>query len=148
MVNENLQLKIGLAESVNISSKTAQRWLNILGLRFGKFMKGLYKDGHERDDVVKYRNAFLQRMFFYEKRMVRYVGNSWRSRFPQSLKTECALWSLLPMMSHVSDPMTAGFTVGWTKITKRFVPREMDAALWYLHSCVNVTESVGMMNWN
>ena len=46
----------------------------ILGLRFGKFMKGLYNNGHERNDVVRYRNAFLERMAVYEKRMVQYVG--------------------------------------------------------------------------
>ena len=85
-VNENLHLKIGLAESVNISSRTAQRWLNILGLRFGKFMKGLYKDGHERDDVVKYRNAFLQRMLFYEKRMVQYVGEFMETKISPELE--------------------------------------------------------------
>jgi hypothetical protein len=57
-VSENLHLKIGVELPVTISSRTGQRWLNILGLRFGKFMH----DGHERDDVTRYRSAFLQRM--------------------------------------------------------------------------------------
>lgn len=74
-VNENLHVRLGITSPPNISSRTAQRWLNILGLRFGKFMKGLYNDGHERDDVVRYRNAFLQRMSTYEKRMIQYVGD-------------------------------------------------------------------------
>ena len=51
-ISENLHLKLGLESPVTISSRTSQRWLNILGLRFGKFMKGLYNDGHEREDVV------------------------------------------------------------------------------------------------
>ena len=55
--------------------RTAQRWLNVLGLRFGKFCQGLYTDGHERDDVVRYRTEFLQRMSQYERRMLQYSGN-------------------------------------------------------------------------
>lgn len=74
-VNEYLHLKLGFQSPLNISSRTAQRWLNILGLRFGKHMKGLYNDGHERVDVVRYRQAFLDRLFSYEKRMIQYVGN-------------------------------------------------------------------------
>jgi len=31
-------------------------------------------DGHERDDVVNYREQFLKRMESYEKRMFKYVG--------------------------------------------------------------------------
>lgn len=74
-VNENLHLKIGFQSQLQISSRTGQRWLNILGLRFGKFMTGLYTDGHERSDVVLYRSAFLERMSSYEKRMIQYVGD-------------------------------------------------------------------------
>jgi hypothetical protein len=74
-ISENLHLKLGLESPVTISLRTSQRWLNILGLRFGKFMKGVYNDGHEREDVVTYRNAFLERMSHYEKRMIQYVGD-------------------------------------------------------------------------
>ena len=74
-VNEYLHVKLGLVSPLNISSRTAQRWLNLLGLRFGKHMKGLYNDGHERNDVVRYRDAFLERMSLYEKRMIQYVGD-------------------------------------------------------------------------
>jgi hypothetical protein len=49
--------------------------VEILGLRFGKFVKGLYNDGHERDDVVRYRAAFLEQMSLYEKRMIVYEGD-------------------------------------------------------------------------
>lgn len=74
-VHENLHVELNFASPVSISSRTAQRWLNILGLRFGRFVKGLYTDGHERADVVSYRNAFLERMEIYQKRMVAYVGD-------------------------------------------------------------------------
>jgi len=37
--------------------------------------KGVYMDGHEHEDVVKYHNSiFLPRMQEYERRMARYEG--------------------------------------------------------------------------
>ena len=74
-VNQYLHAKLGLDFPLTISDRTAQRWLNILGLRFGKFMKGLYNDGHERDDIMRYRIGFLERMSSYEKRMITYIGD-------------------------------------------------------------------------
>jgi hypothetical protein len=40
----------------NISESTARRYLKTLGYRFMAPKKGQYADGHERDDVVWYRN--------------------------------------------------------------------------------------------
>ena len=38
--------------------------------------KGIYMDGHERNDVVKYRNEkFLPLMAEYKRQMVRWVEN-------------------------------------------------------------------------
>ena len=73
-INENLHMKLGLERPLAVFPRTGQRWLNILRLRFGKYMKGLYNDGHERLDVVRYREAFLQKMESYEKRVIQYVG--------------------------------------------------------------------------
>lgn len=45
-----------------IRARTARHWLARLGLVFGRYTKGVYVDGHERDvdgherDVIKYRN--------------------------------------------------------------------------------------------
>lgn len=37
--------------------------------------KGVYMDGHERPDVVKYRNeVFLPELAKYERQMVQFVG--------------------------------------------------------------------------
>ena len=74
-VKENLHLKLNLASPVSISEKTAQRWLKILGLKYGKYRPGLYADGHERPDVVRYRHEFLERFEQYEKRMFQYEGD-------------------------------------------------------------------------
>lgn len=41
----------------NITHKTACRYLQALGYRYRSTPKGQYADGHERDDVVVYRNT-------------------------------------------------------------------------------------------
>ena len=43
----------------NISSRTSTRWLLHLGLVFKTRSSGVFFDGHERSDVVAYRDKFL-----------------------------------------------------------------------------------------
>jgi hypothetical protein len=65
----NIQLKKPLCE------RTARRWLIKLGWRLTVLRKGVYMDGHERPDVVEYRNSiFLPKMAKYEKRMTHFEG--------------------------------------------------------------------------
>ena len=66
-INNNLHIEADLPRPVQISSKTAVRWLHSLGMNYVKYSKGLYIDGHERPDVVSYRDAFLERMSEHEK---------------------------------------------------------------------------------
>jgi hypothetical protein len=63
------------ARKKKISLRTAQRWLHQMGWRYGKTKKGMYVDGHEREDIVKYRDEFVARWKVYEKRMVAYDNN-------------------------------------------------------------------------
>jgi hypothetical protein len=84
-VKDNLHLKLKLASPVIISEKTAQRWLKYLGLTYGRYTPGLYTDGHERSDVVKYREHFLERFELYEKRMFQYEGEFMEKLIPPSL---------------------------------------------------------------
>jgi hypothetical protein len=57
----------------SISIWTAQRWLKQLDWRFGRRKNGMYIDGHEREDIVEYRTAFVKRWLDrYEPRMVEY----------------------------------------------------------------------------
>jgi hypothetical protein len=46
-----------------ISSRTARRWLNQLGFSWRDIRKGVFFDGHERDDVVEYRRKFLEDVY-------------------------------------------------------------------------------------
>lgn len=43
-----------------ISLRTATRWLHRLGFKPISHKKGIYIDGHEREDVVKYRKEYLK----------------------------------------------------------------------------------------
>ena len=40
--------------------QTAWRWFQKMDWCFGRKKKGMYIDGHEREDVVEYRKAFLE----------------------------------------------------------------------------------------
>jgi hypothetical protein len=42
-----------------IRTRTARRWLNRLGFSWKDIRKGVFFDGHEREDVVEYRKVFL-----------------------------------------------------------------------------------------
>ncbi|RPB06751.1 hypothetical protein P167DRAFT_475370, partial [Morchella conica CCBAS932] len=48
-------------KKLSISSRTAKDWLHRLGYHWGEVKKGVYKDGHEKPDVVNYRQeVFLE----------------------------------------------------------------------------------------
>ncbi|KAG2073340.1 hypothetical protein BDR04DRAFT_938267, partial [Suillus decipiens] len=67
--------ELGIIPKQPISERTARRWLIKLGWRCTVIRKGVYMDGHEREDVVKYRNEiYLPAMSKFEKRMVRFEG--------------------------------------------------------------------------
>ncbi|EIM84034.1 uncharacterized protein STEHIDRAFT_27887, partial [Stereum hirsutum FP-91666 SS1] len=54
----------------SITVNTACKWLAKMGWRYGRKRNGMYVDGHEREDVVKYRKEFVQRWKEkYEPRM-------------------------------------------------------------------------------
>jgi hypothetical protein len=57
--------------STRIRARTARRWLSRLGLKFKDFTKDVYQDGHERADVVSYRNnVFLPAWRLHSPRFV------------------------------------------------------------------------------
>ena len=48
--------------NTKIHERTARKWLTKLGFSQIHHQKGVYFDGHDRDDVVAYRNTFLTKM--------------------------------------------------------------------------------------
>jgi hypothetical protein len=73
-LNSKILPTVGVMLKKPLCERTARRWLIKLGWRLTRIQKGVYMDGHEREDVVKYRNeVFLPRMKEYEARMTHYV---------------------------------------------------------------------------
>ena len=64
-----IQEKLGVKKQA-ISIWTAHHWLKKLDWCYGHKKNGMYIDGHERVDVVEYRNQFIERWREYEKWMV------------------------------------------------------------------------------
>jgi hypothetical protein len=59
-------LQLGIKKP-SISLLTAQRWLEKLNWKYRNKSNRMYIDGHERDDVVAYRDAFVNRWAEYER---------------------------------------------------------------------------------
>ena len=51
-----------VGQRADIRSRTARRWLHRLGYRWQDVKKGVFFDGHERPDVVEYRQQFVAEM--------------------------------------------------------------------------------------
>ncbi|KAF7984968.1 hypothetical protein HWV62_9917 [Athelia sp. TMB] len=70
-----------------ISERTARRWLIKLGWRRTIVRKGVYMDGHERKDVVEYRNKiFLPTLAKFETRMATHEGPELQKVMPELLE--------------------------------------------------------------
>ena len=67
-----------------ISERTARRWLIKLGWRRTVVQKGVYMDGHERSDVVEYRNnVFLPAIARFETLMAKHEGQELKKVMPE-----------------------------------------------------------------
>lgn len=73
-VIDKLHLVADLPRQLSISESTAIRWMHHLGMDYIRYSKGLYIDGHERPDVIAYRDAFLERMAEHSEYFFRYEG--------------------------------------------------------------------------
>lgn len=69
------------AKKRTISLRTAQHWLHNMGWRYARKKNGMYIDGHERPDIVDYREAFIERWKGYEKRMASFDNDGEREAF-------------------------------------------------------------------
>jgi hypothetical protein len=66
-VPEN-RVRLGFTKSISL--RTAQCWMSRLGYRWTKEPRGQYADGHERDDIVHYRQKiFLPSWSRYQSSM-------------------------------------------------------------------------------
>lgn len=90
---EEIKQKYGLTKV--ISERSACRWMHEMVYRYGKERKGQYEDGHEREDVVKYRKElFLKQWDEVESRMLlhdrdgKVVQTPKLPNFPHTLRVE------------------------------------------------------------
>lgn len=76
-VTEEIFPRFGTKIQGGIKPRTARRWMYREGFRYVKHQKGIYVDGHERPDVVEYRQkVFIPAIRSYQPRIVEYeVGN-------------------------------------------------------------------------
>lgn len=74
-LNSEILPGLNIAVKKPICTRTAVRWLIKLGWRKTVLKKGVYMDGHERADVVHYRQfKYLPRIEELQRRMARYEG--------------------------------------------------------------------------
>ena len=59
---------------IGIHPETSRRWLHELGFSRVHHQKGVYFDGHDRQDVMEYRINFLARMAGYDERSITFDG--------------------------------------------------------------------------
>ena len=59
-----------MSYKVTVCWDTARRWLQILGFFQRNHKKGVFFDGHERDDVIINRGMFLDKLLELDKRAV------------------------------------------------------------------------------
>lgn len=69
-LDETENSSILFSQKLTIHANTARRWLHTLGYSWKEVKKGVYKDGHEREDMVEYRqNVFLKTLEDLKPRM-------------------------------------------------------------------------------
>lgn len=65
-LNETVLPKLGIHKR-SVSESTAKRWMIAMKYQHKIYRKGVYMDGHERADVVKYRTQFLGEVLEMQK---------------------------------------------------------------------------------
>ena len=78
--------RFGMKRSTMLCESTARVWFEKLGWYMWEKKKGLYYDGHEREDVVKYRNRFVEALQPYQVRMETYSGDNMETVHPPVLQ--------------------------------------------------------------
>lgn len=86
-INKDLLSRMNISRK-SISIQTARIWLKKLGLVPQSRKKGIYFDGHEREDVLEYREYFLKEMQDFERLMPTFEGESMEQKNPLLLDHE------------------------------------------------------------
>jgi hypothetical protein len=74
-VVEDEECSGGVRKAPGVRSRTIRRWLNQLGFSWRDISKGVFVDGHERDDVLASRVVFLAKMQELQPYMVEFCAD-------------------------------------------------------------------------
>ena len=69
----------------SVCEETARLWMIYLGFKATKQGKGYYTDGHNREDVVRDREVFLEKYSEYQSKMFQYSGDNLEVEEPPNL---------------------------------------------------------------
>ncbi|CAG8592250.1 19196_t:CDS:2 [Cetraspora pellucida] len=67
---------IGHIKEDTILKRTCRNYMYLWGFKYDERRKSIFFDGHEKPDVVAYRNEWLKRMFVYKKNIKDFVSES------------------------------------------------------------------------
>lgn len=88
----DVQESLGITKPITIS--TSQRWMHTLGYRWAKSPSGQYVDGHERADVVAYRQkVFLPALAELLPRMREYSSEGIECAGPLQSPRRTVIWN-------------------------------------------------------
>ena len=75
-IDDELSPSYNDGKACPVAVRTIRRYLHSWGFKYRKNTKGIYVDGHERQDVVEYRKAWARRMMVWKKAMEDYDGDN------------------------------------------------------------------------
>ena len=86
----------------------------------------MYIDGHEREDVVEYRNQFIKRWREYEKRMVMYNNNGNVDSIPSGFPVPQGHWFRLILVTHDESTFYANDRrkTKWSHASEKVTPQK------------------------
>ena len=120
-----IQEKLGMKKWA-ISIWTACCWLKKLNWHYGCKKNGTYIDGHEREDVVEYRNQFIKRWREDEKRMVMYDNNKNMDLIPSGFPVPQGHWFQLILVTHDKSTFYANDRrkTKWSHVSEKVAPQK------------------------
>jgi hypothetical protein len=146
-INSSLFPELDIKPKKPLSIRTARRWLIKLGWTYTLVKKGVYMGGHEREDVVHFRNhEFLPAMLRFEERMVHYKYYEDKGPdlvTPPTVRHVAISWS--GHVHHVRGPPGIYPPVGWI-LADRVNGSMMDPAFLET-SCQVRLEACWMPTW-
>ncbi|KAF0741541.1 hypothetical protein Ae201684P_017549 [Aphanomyces euteiches] len=74
-LNESVLPYLTGAVQSNVSENTARRYMLAIGYKYDVWKQDVYYDGHEREDVVTYRDQFCLKWLHFFERMNTYDGD-------------------------------------------------------------------------